>query len=169
MLLTATHILPVQRGMIMPHTKGSDCVDEFRIMEMSLTCNLDELARILNRETNPVKQQKQAIFAAQMISQQTEENGAPLSVNVCLWQIMIHMLEQATVELTEFANDSIKELETANIILASKDHEIKQLEDALVLLQKDYEKNCSKMSDKGYSGVQKCTAKSKPRRKKGGE
>jgi hypothetical protein len=163
-MFLATHHLP-EGCAIMPQSKGSDCLDEFKIMEMSLTCNLDELARILNRETNQLKQQKQAIFAAQMMSQQTEENGAPLTVNACLWHIFMTMLEQATAELTEFANDSIKELETANIILVSKDNEIKQLEDALVLLQRDYEK-CSKMSDKGYSGVQNCPAISKPKKRR---
>jgi hypothetical protein len=135
------------------------------MMEMSLTCNVDELARILNREPSQWKQQRQAIFAAEMMAQQTQENGAPLSPMVCLWQIAAHMLEQATAELTEFANESIKENEARNLILASKDNEIKILEDALVLLQRDYEK-CSQMSDKGYSGVPKCTATSKPKKRR---
>jgi hypothetical protein len=112
-----------------------------------------------------MKQQKYALFAAQMLAQQTEENGAALSVPACLWHIFMHMLEQATAELTEFANDSIKENEARNLILASKDNEIKQLEDALILLQDDYER-CSKMSDKGYSGVQNCPATSKPKKRR---
>jgi hypothetical protein len=150
----------------MPHTKGNDCLNEFRVLELSLTCNLDELARILNRELNPIRQMQQALFAADMMAQQTERNGAALSKDQVLYHICKAMTEQATAELTEFATDSIKELEAANLILASKDNEIKQLEDALVLLQKDYEFQCSKMSDKRYSGVPKCTATSKPKKRR---
>jgi predicted ribonuclease YlaK len=162
----ATHHLPVLRGFIMPHTKGNDCLNEFRVLELSLTCNLDELARILNRELNPIRQMQQALFAADMMAQQTERNGAALSKDQVLFHICKAMTEQATAEITEFANDVIKESDVKNILLVSKDNEIKQLEDALVLLQKDYEFQCSKMSDKGYSGVPKCTAKNKPRKRK---
>jgi hypothetical protein len=70
------------------------------------------------------------------------------------------MLEQATAELTEFANDSIKENETRNLILASKDNEIKQLEDALILLQRDYE-HCVKMAK-----LPALPTKTKPRKRR---
>jgi hypothetical protein len=158
-MFLAPHNLP-EGCAIMPQSKGSDCLDQFRILEMCLTCNLDELARILNREPNPFKQQRQAIFAAEMMAQQTEENGAPLTPLICLWQISVHMLEQATAELTEFANDSIKENETRNLILASKDNEIKQLEDALILLQRDYE-HCVKMAK-----LPALPTKTKPRKRR---
>jgi hypothetical protein len=149
----------------MPQSKGSDCLDQFRILEMCLTCNLDELARILNREPNPFKQQRQAIFAAEMMAQQTEENGAPLSPMICLWQISVHMLEQATAELTDFANDSIKENEARNVILSSKDQEILALETQVCELTTQLYA-CKSLSDKGYSGVPELPTKTKPKKKR---
>jgi hypothetical protein len=149
----------------MPQSKGSDCLDQFRILEMCLTCNLDELARILNREPNPFKQQRQAIFAAEMMAQQTEENGAPLTPMICLWQISVHMLEQATVELTDFANDSIKENEARNLILSGKDQEILALETQVCELTTQLYA-CKSASDKGYSGIPALPTKTKPRKRR---